>query len=101
MSDYAVVGMTNPHVLRLTITPEAGQSYDLTNVSSVVLGVKAPDRITLWDVIIVSQGLDSIIVERPFFAGDLVLPGEYKLVPNLLTPSGYVQGCPVHMWVYE
>lgn len=101
MSDYAVVGMASPHVLRLTIAPETGASFDLTNVSSVVLGVKAPDRITLWDARIVSQSLTSIVVEHPFFAGDLLVPGEYKLVPNLVTPSGYVQGCPAHMWVYE
>lgn len=42
-----------------------------------------------------------MVIEKPFFEGDLLLQGEYKLVPNLNTPNGFVQGCPIHMWVYE
>lgn len=101
MSDYASVGMTSPHVLRVTITPSPGQSFDMTHVSQVILGVQAPDRVTLWDAIIVSQTAASMVIEKPFFEGDLLLQGEYKLVPNLNTPNGFVQGSPIHMWVYE
>jgi hypothetical protein len=100
MADYAVVAMANPHVLRVTLSAEDGMTFDMTHISKVILGVRAPHTVTLWQTRIISQTTTELVVEHPFVDGDLKLQGEYRLLPNLETPRGVVLASIIDMWVY-
>ncbi len=83
------VGALSPYALRYTVT-SADAAFDLSTVTAARFEVLRPDGQTdTWSTLtLANASATSLDLVRTFVAGDVDIPGLYKIEPFMTVPSG-------------
>ena len=83
------VGALSPYALRYTVTSD-DVGFDLSTVTAARFEVLRPDGSTdTWSTLLLQNpSASSLDLVRVFTAGDVSIPGLYKIEPFMIVPGG-------------